>query len=176
MVIKNDIPKQFEVCKKNIYATIPDIVIPQFISYGIYMVTKYLPSHQEFRNLTGNTVTSYAFGVYHDGNQVAVGFNGDYKPPLRNKLIKGEAVYDFTDYDESIRPYFSADINTDGGFGSDSSWTFLNSIRPTGLFSIIFTTGTEYSAYLENILGLNVLSDAFDTAKDNFIKSFKPIR
>jgi len=139
------------------------------------MVTKVIPSQQEFRNLTGNTITSYAFGVYYNGSLEAMGFNDEFKQPLRNKLIKGETIYDFVDFDGDIRNYFRAEINTDGHYGGDTALSFLKSISPMGKFSIIFTTGTEYSAYLENVMNLNVLSDAYELSKTNFLKSFKPI-
>lgn len=170
-----NISDQFDVCINKIVQVTPSFIIPQMIRFGIQMVNEVIPSQQEFRNLTGNTLTSYAFGVYHNGKLEVIGFNKDSKPALRNKLVKGEVVRDFTDYDGNHRSYYIAEVDTDGDYGQTSSAIFLNSYRATGMYSIIFTTGTEYSAYLENVMNMNVLSDAYTLAKTDFIKSFRPI-
>lgn len=172
---KQDISKQFDTCAKNANDIIEKYILVQMQNFCIYMVNKVLPNQQEFRNLTGNTITSFAFGIYINGTLRVMGFNKDSKPALRNKLIKGELVYDFEDYDGNNRRYFKADIDTNAGYGQTSSSQFLQSYKPTGKYSIIFTTGTEYSAYLENVLNLNVLSDGLETSRSQFIQSFKPI-
>lgn len=169
------ISSQFDICVNKILKVTPQFIIPQMVQFGIRMVNEVIPSQQEFRNLTGNTITSYAFGIYHNSKLEVMGFNKDSKAAIRNKLIKGEVVRDFTDYDGNHRSYYIAEIDTDGSYGQSSSAMFLNSYVATGQYSIIFTTGTEYSAYLENVRNMNVLSDAFITAKTDFIKSFKPI-
>lgn len=170
------IQDQFQVIQTNTNKIVDAYVEKQLIDFGIQMVNEALPSQQEFRNLTGNTLTSYAFGVYVNGSLRAMGFNKDAKAPLRNKLIKDEIVYDFTDYDGNFRDYFRADVDTDAGYGQSSSVQFLQSYKSRAKYSIIFTTGTEYSAYLENSLNLNVLSDGVDYAASAILKSFKPIR
>lgn len=172
---KYDISKQFEKCVENAMAYIPQVILPQLVEFGIHMVNNVIPGQAEFRNLTGNTLTSYAFGVYHEGKLYVMGFNKDAKPALRNKLVKGETVRDFTDYDGRHRTYFRADVDTNGELGRDTSAQFLQSYKPEFKYSIVFTTGTEYSAYLENVRDLNVLTEAFETSKTEFLQSFKPI-
>jgi len=60
----------------------------------------------------------------------------------------------------------------------ESSFRILQTLSPkTKGLSIIMTTGTEYSTYLESVHNLNVLSD---TAKGSNVKnllytSFKPL-
>ncbi len=170
------IQDQFQVIQTKTNKVVDTYMEKQLVDFGIHMVNEALPSQQEFRNLTGNTLTSYAFGVYVNGSLRAMGFNKDAKAPLRNKLIKDEIVYDFTDYDGNFRDYFRAEVDTDAGYGQSSSVQFLQSYKSRAKYSIIFTTGTEYSAYLENSLNLNVLSDGFDYAASAILKSFKPIR
>lgn len=170
------IQDQFQVIQTNTNKVVDAYMEKQLVDFGIHMVNEALPSQQEFRNLTGNTLTSYAFGVYVNGALRAMGFNKDAKAPLRNKLIKDEIVYDFTDYDGNFRDYFRAEVDTDAGYGQSSSVQFLQSYKSRAKYSIIFTTGTEYSAYLENSLNLNVLSDGVDYAASAILKSFQPIR
>lgn len=176
MEMAKSIEDQFKVIRENMNKVVDTHIERQLISFGIRMVNEVFPSQQEFRNLTGNTTTSYAFGVYVNGKLKAMGFNKDSKAPLRNKLVKGEVVSDFVDYDGNQRSYFRAEIDTDGSFGQTSSVLFLQGYRSTARYSLIFTTGTEYSAYLENVLNLNVLSDGIDYVSSAILKSFKPIR
>lgn len=173
---KKSIQDQFKVIQDNANKAVDTYVENQLVAFGIRMVNEVFPSQQEFRNLTGNTHTSYAFGIYINGTMRVMGFNKDAKAPLRNKLVKGEVVYDFVDYDGSQRSYFRADIDTDSSFGQTSSGQFLQGYRSTARYSLIFTTGTEYSSYLENVLDLNVLSDGVDYVASNLLKSFKPIQ
>lgn len=170
------IADQFDVIKTNISKVTDAYMESQMVQFGINLVNNILPNQQEFRNLTGNTTTSYAFGIYINGALRVMGFNKDAKAPLRNKLVKGEVVYDFIDYDGNLRSYFQAEVDTDAGYGQTSSVQFLQGYKSKAKYSIIVTTGTEYSAYLENVLNLNVLSDGFDYASTSFLKSFKPIR
>lgn len=151
-------------------------VVPQLIDFGINMVNYIIPEQAEYRNLTGNTLTSYAFGVYWFSKLEIMGFGNRFPPPLRNKLIKGESVYDFIDYDGIHRDWFTAKIATDAGYGKNTSIQFLKNYTCKEKYGIVFTTGTEYSEYLENVRKLNVLSEGRETAKNTFIKSFKPIK
>ena len=134
----------------------------------------------EYRNLTGNTVTSLAFGLYVDGVLSDV-VTLDKESPMRTKLTKGDILRNFVDYDGNLRKYFSANVATDGGYGYDTSLTFLKSYRipKKYKYALVVTTGTEYSEYLQNVLNLNVLSDTAIKAETNgykmFINSFKPI-
>lgn len=175
MATGNNISEQYRKCVENALMRVPEVVLPQMVQFGIMMVDTIIPSQQEFRNLTGNTITSYAFGIYLEGKLQVMGFNKDSKPALRNKLVKGEVVRDFVDYDGYLRAFFRADVDTDGGLGKDSSAQFLMGYTPPYKYAIIFTTGTEYSAYLENVRNLNVLTEGFETSKTDFLKSFKPI-
>lgn len=171
-----DIESQFNKCVDNILKNDYFHIVPQLTQFGIQMVSYILPNQAEYRNLTGNTITSLAFGVYYQGKLEIMGFNNRFPPPIRNKLIKGEELYDFEDYDGNIREYYQAKTDTDGGFGTNTSMAFLKGYKPARQYGIVFTTGTEYSEYLENTGKLNVLSDGYDYSITAFLKSFKPIK
>lgn len=171
-----DIKSQFEKAQNNVLKELYYYIIPQMVQFSIRMVNEKIPSQAEFRNLTGNTLTSYAFGVYYMGNLEIMGFNKDAEPALRNKLIKGETVVNFEDYDGNIRNFFRANIDTDGKLGVNTSMAFLKSYQPKSKYGIVFTTGTEYSTYLENVRELNVLTDAYEYSQSAFVKSFKPMK
>lgn len=171
-----DIGKQFEVCMDKILQDEYYYIVPQLIDFGIVMVNNILPEQTKFRNLTGNTITSFAFGVYYMGRLEVMGFNKDYPEPIRNKLIKDEMVTNFCDYDGKIRKYFIANIDTDGGYGQDTSAAFLQNYVCSNKYGIVFTTGTEYSEYLQNVRKLNVILQGYETTKTDFTKHFKPMK
>lgn len=171
-----DIAKQFDNAVNNFLKDEYYFIVPQLVQFGIKMVNDIIPDQADYRNLTGNTLTSYAFGVYWQGKLDIMGFGKRFKPPIRNKLVKGETVYDFVDYDGVLRKWFTAKIDTDAGFGKNSSVKFLKDYVCRQQYGIVFTTGTEYSEYLEEVMKLNVLTQSYQTAKSSFIKSFKPIK
>lgn len=170
----NSISQQFDVCLAKINKEVERAVLANMERFGDDMVNRVLPEQAEFRNFSGNTLASFSYGIYLNGVlQLLNSFFG--KPAIRQKLRKNEIVRDFIDYDGNHRPYFKADIDTDGDYGVNSASMFLVTYKPKGRYSMIFTTGTEYSAYLENVRNLNVLSEGFEYSKNAFINSFKPI-
>ena len=145
-----------------------------------YMLIRDAEFQAGYRNLTGNTVTSLAFGLYVDGALSDV-VTLDKESPLRTKLTKGDVLTNFVDYDGILRKRFYAEADTDGGYGYDTSLTFLKGYRipKKWKYAIVVTTGTEYSEYLQNEYKLNVLGKTEIKAKTDgykmFINSFKPI-
>lgn len=130
-----------------------------------------------WKNFTGNTVTSYACGLYVDGALSYYYCSGDSMPqPIRVKLTKGEAVYLSPDYDGRNRG-LRGDIQTDGGFGRDTSLSFLKSYNPkvNKGFAIVMCVGTEYAVYLENRANANVLRDTFQRAPGILMSNLKPM-
>ena len=63
----SNISNDLEVCRGNIEKVINAHIIEQMEEFGDEMIDSILPSQAEFRNLTGNTLTSYAYGVYLNG-------------------------------------------------------------------------------------------------------------
>ena len=134
---------------------------------------------REFQSFTGNTITSFACGIYIDGTlnyMVASGEN--MKAPVHAKVQKGELVFLQNPYEGGERAVRGrVDIVYDMT-GMETSFRILQSfnIKSKGI-SIVMTTGTEYSQYLESVHNLNVLSD---TAEKSNVKrllyaSFKPL-
>ena len=134
---------------------------------------------REFQSFTGNTITSFACGIYVDGDLSYVVASGDtMSAPVHAKIKKGETVWLDNPYEGKPRRVTGkVDIAYDLS-GLETSLKLLQGIPPKGKgISIVMTTGTEYSTYLENVYNLNVLSD---TAKEGNVKrllysSFKPL-
>lgn len=169
-----DIEKQFNDGIDAIYNLVNKNQLNGLIALGRKLVSVILPKEKEYKNMTGNTVTSYAFGIYQNGKIIYFGTN-NLPNPVTNKLKKGE-LFSGINYDGDYTD-FRATIDTDGKYGKDTSYQFLREYRPnTRNFAMVVTTGTEYSSYLENVRHLNVLSDSIDNIPDEFAKSFKPIQ
>ena len=116
-----------------------------------------LDNKSGFRNLTGNTITSYACGLFMDGRFSYFVCSGDsMKQPVRVKLTKGETFVGVS-YDNQNRR-FTGTIETKKGF------------------EIVMCTGTEYSTYLENVLNADVLTGTFQRAQNTLFKNFKPMK
>ena len=134
---------------------------------------------REFVSFTGNTITSFACGIYVDGDlnyMVASGEN--MAAPVHAKVQKGEYVYLSNPYEGEPRGVIGkVDIRYNAS-GMDTAFGILQGIGspPKGI-SIVMTTGTEYSTYLEIVHDFNVLSDTAEkgNVKSLLYNSFKPL-
>lgn len=119
-------------------------------------------SSRTYTGFTGNTQTSYAVGIYQDGQLLQIICSGEsMPPPVSPKVPRGElrvyksdgsgnqkAVYEKQEVDRRV--YGIANVN--GMSGEETArrilqnWTFAGT--PPKL-AIVFTTGTEYSKYIE---------------------------
>lgn len=126
---------------------------------------------------TGNTVTSYACGLYVDWALSYYYSNGGkMKDPVRVKLAKGETAFLNPDY-EGRKRRFTGRTDTDKGFGEEFSFRFLSQYRPRVRkgFELVVCSGTEYSSYIESVWHGNVLTGTFDRASQILAKNFKPM-
>jgi len=121
---------------------------------------------RKYHSLTGNTLTSYMVGLYEDGklaSTISIMDVSNLKSPTRNKLSQGEGrVKYFEDYDTGRMVTVRREnlLKTDEGYGMDTSLAFLSSFSPDGKgYSMVFTTGTEYSTFIENVKGFNILTE-----------------
>ena len=137
-------------------------------------------SKRGFQSFTGNTITSFACGIYIDGSLSYMVASGEtMQAPVHAKVQKGELVFLNNPYEGKPRGVRGKVDIVHDKTGMETSFSILSSMKPSqGGFSVIMTTGTEYSEYLENVYNLNVLSD---TAKESNIKkmiysSFKPLK
>lgn len=123
---------------------------------------------------TGNTITSYAIGLFLDGELVYYYSNDGIKPPVRVKLRKGERATLSPDWGGRTRTFVGG-IDTDGGYGERFSYNFLQSYKSvTKGMELVMCSGTEYSTYIENVMNGNVLTDTFKNAK-GMLNNFKPM-
>lgn len=127
---------------------------------------------------TGNTITSYACGLYVDGVLSDIKLVGNkMKKPVHIKIKNGEALFLDNPYSGKPRRITGmADIVL-GDEGAQSSINFLsNYYKPKTKkgYELVMCTGTEYSVYQENVWKANILTNTYKSA-NNIIK-FKPLR
>lgn len=117
---------------------------------------------QGWEGFTGNTQTSYACGIYMDGSLEGIITQDNWHDtPRRLKVRKGEAAYLKNPYEGSPRAVKgSVDVSSDTGL--ETSIGFLQTYKaPKGKVSIVVTTGTEYSEYIESVRKLDVLTRTY---------------
>lgn len=171
----------FKVAKSKIW----DLVWPNLYEALVSLAHELIQSAEfvkGYKNLTGNTLTSYAVGIYKDGALIEIIQNSNLRPPVRVKLTRGEVWEDFRDYDGNFRKWFVGIVETDSGWGDETSINFLTSYDPPFRGSktgIVMCTGTEYSEFLE-MQGANVLTatkkefEAF--GESMLVRNLRPIK
>lgn len=134
-------------------------------------LVRYAVEQYDGGDLTGNTITSIAAGVYDkDMPFPEIIFAKDViglKNPIWHKLTKND-VWIGVDYDGYEREGFEAKISTDEGSGIEMSFDFLMGYKlPSQCeLGIVVCTGTEYSEYLtvEEDLKYDLLISSFKAA------------
>lgn len=131
---------------------------------------------QGWLGFTGNTQTSYACGIYMWGKLEGVITQDNWHEPTRRRMLKaGETVYLRNPYEGEprvVRGYVTSSFN----HGLNASLEFLQSYNmPRNTIGMVMTTGTEYSVYLEQVGGADVLTNTFEKAKEVIPRSFKPL-
>ena len=171
----------FYAAKRKIW----DLVWPNLYEALVSLAHELIQSaefEKEYMNLTGNTLTSYAVGIYKDGALIEIIQNSNLKPPVRVKLTRGEAVIGFTDYDGNFRKKFVGKVETDRGWGDDTSIKFLTSYDPpfrSSKTGIVMCTGTEYSEFLEwgSVNVLTATKKEFEAFGESMlIRNLRPIK
>ena len=130
-----------------------------------------------YQGFTGNTQTSYACGIYKDGVLWGVIVSGDnMRKPVRGKVGKGKRVYLSDPYEGKPR-FVTGRVDVDSKMGAESAASFLMSYKPFVKkgFSVVMTTGTEYSEYLENVRNLNVLTGTFKSSGNILLEELRPM-
>lgn len=129
-------------------------------------------------NMTGNTVNSYAAGVYLNGRLVHIETSsGSIAHPLRRKLGKGQRFYAGSQrWDGEIQENtFTAQIGSNGSMEAERSIAFLQSYKPSDDWALVVCNGVEYATYQENEMNIDVLTSNFDYAKMFAPTMFKPM-
>lgn len=130
-------------------------------------------------NMTGNTVNSYAVGVYVKGMLVYVVTSaGSIPHPLRRKLGKGQRFYAGSQrWDGEVQERtFTAQTGSNGAMEPERSIAFLQSYKPSpNGWALVVCNGVEYATYQENEMQIDVLTANFDYAKMFMPTMFYPI-
>lgn len=130
-------------------------------------------------NMTGNTVNSYAAGVYVKGKLVHIETSwGSIPNPLRHKLGKGERFYAGSQrWDGDIQDStFTAQVSTNGTTEAERSIAFLQSFKPSPKgWALVVCNGVEYATLQENVVNIDTLTSNFDYAKMFTPAMFKPM-
>lgn len=131
-------------------------------------------------NMTGNTINSYAAGVYANGVPVHIETSaGSIPNPLRRKLGKGQRFYAGSQrWDGEIQENnFTADVATNGTMEAERSIAFLQSYKPASdRFALVVCNGVEYATYQENEMNIDVLTANLDFARMFIPSMFRPIQ
>lgn len=135
-----------------------------------------VPKHREFLGFTGNTQTSYACGIYVDGQLEGIVAQDNWtQPPLHKKVQMNQWLYLRNPYEGRSRSV-RGKVRVSGDYGQNTSFQFLKSFKAKkNCIQIVMTTGTEYSVYIEAVAGLDVLTGTYEAAKTILAQGFKPI-
>lgn len=123
-------------------------------------------NNKEYNDFTGNTVTSYAVGIYNGKGLADIVSDDSLNEPLREKVKKGERATLQETYDGRTDITIVGQVNVTSETGPEFSDRFLQTVSPKGNIGIVMTTGTEYSTFLEKVRHLDVLSNTFENAKE----------
>lgn len=167
--------KMHEIIDRHLIECVTDMSV-RLINHGVLSA--------EYHNLTGNTLTSLAVGIYHRGNLerivTAITTQGLVMPEHK-KLSRGDGlgVIMVRDYDNGklipVKKYNL--VNTNGEYGLTTSVNFLKSYKaPSDSIGLVMCTGTEYSNFLEAKRGLNVLSDTYEYTESISKMCLKPMK
>lgn len=124
-----------------------------------------LPRKKGFSGFTGQTQTSYMGGVYVNGHlRYIVTQSAWTKLPVRGKVPRGKSVHLKSPYEGPERTiHGEADIGEPSG--RLTSLHFLQGFdAPRHGLTVVITTGTEYSEFIEDVLELDVLTRTFRDA------------
>lgn len=133
--------------------------------------------NREFQGFTGNTQTSYMGGIYVNGKLVELVNERDFtEAPRSRKIQKGRARYLSNPYEGKPR-WMRATVDTSNEYGAQTSERFLRSYTPAHKkgIAICICTGTEYSEYLEQVRGLDVLTATWMEAEKVLLSSMRPL-
>lgn len=152
---------------KKLEKIVSDTLYPMFRQAAVKLLMDALNS-KEHGDLTGNTLTSFTAGIYNNGalhNTINILDVAYLDHPVYKKLSNDDGVVSIERYDNGNLVTVNTDsfIATDKRFGIDSAKSFLMSYIPQSRkgWSLVITTGTEYSEYIEESRHLNVLTETF---------------
>lgn len=168
--VKRSVRAAAEQISEAVNERIEEILVDAFMAWGQKLIKHAWDSHN-FWGFTGNTQTSYGFGLYIDGNLQTYMVMADSKPPIiRAKLKKGETVFLEEPYEGDPRKR-TGEVTIVDEVGVTTTLRTLGSVKPLGKYGIVVATGTEYSELLE-AKNYNVLTETFEKAENESLAFF----
>ena len=157
--------------ESNYFKRLEDIVYeklyPRFRQAAINLIVD-ASNSKEHGDLTGNTITSFSAGIYKDGSLYDVINVMDVTgldTPNYTKLSNDMGIVTIERYDnmDLVTVNTASMVSTDKKYGFDSARSFLLAYTPKYRkgWSLVVTTGTEYSEYIESVRKLNVLTETY---------------
>lgn len=171
----NDNEKTLENGFAKAYRMIEDVLYNSFMDAAERLLVR-ANTNRQFVGFTGNTQTSYMAGVYIDGRLAGiVEQRENSQPPRRVKIRKGQTVYLTNPYEGWPRAVKGM-VDTYDNYGTQTSLKFLQGYKaPPKCISIVVTTGTEYSEYIEQVRHLDVLTNTYRDAARIIDQNWKKI-
>lgn len=130
-------------------------------------------------NMTGNTINSYAAGVYVRGALThIVTSSGTIPSPLQRKLGLGQKFHRGRQrWDGEIQKgTFTAKVATNGTTEAERCLAFIRSYKaPANGYAVVVCNGVEYAEYQEFMCNVDVLTQNFNNALSIIQSSFKPL-
>lgn len=130
-------------------------------------------------NMTGNTINSYAAGVYVRGALThIVTSSGTIPGPLQRKLGLGQKFHRGRQrWDGEIQKRtFTAKVATNGTTEAERCLAFIRAYKaPKDGYSIVVCNGVEYAEYQESVRNIDVLTQNHNNAYLIIQSSFKPL-
>lgn len=132
---------------------------------SIQVLFSELPRKKGYTGFTGQTQTSYMGGVYiHGALRYIVTEQEWQKSPVRGKIPKGKHAHLKSPYEGSERT-IKGEVDIGEPSGRLTSLHFLQGYNaPRNCLTVVITTGTEYSEFLESVLNMDVLTRTFQDA------------
>jgi hypothetical protein len=169
-VLKDGFAKGLKMIEDTLYKSLSDVAEKLLVRVA---------SNRQFTGFTGNTQTSYACGVYVNGKLISVIFQHNWDAPTRRmKVRKGQVVYLAEPYEGGAR-VVKGQVDIVENHGKPLSIRQIEEYRaPRQGIALMMTTGTEYSTFIEEVLGKDVLTRTFIDAERVLKQSWKtlPVR
>lgn len=167
-VLDNGFAKALEIIQDNLVSS---------LIKSIQQLFSELPQKKGYTGFTGQTQTSYMGGIYIHGSLRYIITEKEWsKPPVRGKVPKGKHVYLRHPYEGTERGV-TGQVDIGEPSGRLTSLHFLQGYNaPRNCLTVVITTGTEYSEYLESIMNMDVLTRTFQDAPKVMNSHWQKIR
>lgn len=165
--LENGFAKALEIIQDTIYNSLMD---------AAERILVRVASNRQFVGFTGNTQTSYMAGVYQNGSLAGIVHQKNWtEPAIRMKVRKGRVVFLTNPYEGHPRAVKGM-VDVGENYGVETSMKFLQGYKaPSKGLSLVVTTGTEYSVYIEQSMNLDVLTNTYMNAAEILNRSWRKI-